>query len=199
MSSLKEILAGSYSHCIINASRRGERVSVEAAITDTPREDLFHELSLDLPGYMRSVRRGDIFQVCYDEAVGANAFTDERVTLYGLLMASYADVVLADIKRRYRFTFCRGCNYVDSCGMKGHPSQTKHECLMTSDAEQLDLCFVVAFMMMKRANVIKAFLARLELNQNILRPVGDSSFRELIRIEMIPLMRTVALNLNVRD
>ena len=69
----------------------------------------------------------------------------------------YARAILAKLKQ-IKHTYCRGCMHVDQWGHKGHPSQRRHECLMSPEWEMLEAGFMTCYMMVNRDQIAKDFL-----------------------------------------
>ena len=56
----------------------------------------------------------------------------------------YAEAVLTEIQSVTKYEKCYGCEFVDSCGFKGHPSQKHHPCILLTEREQLWKCYYTA-------------------------------------------------------
>ena len=132
MATLWELLARSYSRYIFNGKRRSDNPITEEDIQRVPGDAVFQQLRLALPDYMKSISRNAIHRACYESLSKTEVCPGDNQTIYELFIESFVEVVTRDANEAFSLSFCRGCEYVDSCGFKGHPSQTKHECLMTS-------------------------------------------------------------------
>ena len=163
-SELRVLLARAHVVCMWNSEigppRRGDVMD----LTKTPKEALHHELKLFLPGFMEDhVAVDDVYQRCR-EIVSHGVYIRQCATLYDVLMGNYVAEVLRDCAAEFRDKHCYGCGFVDSCGMRGHPSQRRHECLMSDPVDRLETCFSECFKKVKKTVVINNFLDEADSN-----------------------------------
>jgi len=169
-SPLDNLLACAFSTCIINADYAD--VAVEYAIEAIPHNKLFNELRLGLPAYMSSeVDHKLVRDVCEKMTLRVWPSSD-RLNIEGLLMASYGKIILRSIDKKYRFVLCHGCR-------DDHSSQAHHTCITMNPTDQLQECFLTAFMMLNREDVISDFFCRLSKAPDVLKP-EKASFHQLV-------------------
>ena len=176
MENLRILLARAHGVCISNSERVD---TIDVAKTST--SGLYHELKLDLPGFMEDFISADTVLKRCREIFTGSVSDCQHETLYSLLHEIYSSRVAEDCREDFRTKHCLGCQFVDGCGIRGHPSQRRHECLMMDPVERLDICFPECFKKVKKAIVIGEFLD--SLNPELLRP-SDNEFYESIITQM---------------
>ena len=173
MDNLRLLLARAHGICISNS----EHVD-EINVYKTPTSRLHHELKLDLPGFMEDfIPAETVFKRCQEIFTGEVSVYQPE-TLYSILIETYSGRVAEDCREDFREKHCLGCQFVDSCGMTGHPSQRRHECLMIDPLQRLETSFPECFKNAKKAIIIREFLD--SLNSELLRPSDDEFYKCVI-------------------
>ena len=183
MDNLRLLLARAHGICISNS----EHVD-EINVYKTPTSRLHHELKLDLPGFMEDfIPAETVFKRCQEIFTGEVSVYQPE-TLYSILIETYSGRVAEDCREDFREKHCLGCQFTDSCGIRGHGSQRRHECLMWSALDRLDACFTKCFKNMKKAVVIDKFLD--SLSSDLLRP-DDREFYEYVVAQITPRKNSI--------
>ena len=187
MEDLRRLLARAHGICIQNSERNSESTGAPCCeridISKTSSSGLRHELKLDLPGFMDDfVPAGQVLDRCREIFTG-QVGRPEAESLYSILVEIMARHVAENCREDFRERHCLGCQFVDSCGMKGHASQRRHECLTWSALDRLDASFTKCFKNLQKAVVIDKFLD--SLSSDLLRP-DDREFYEYVVAEITP-------------
>ena len=95
----------------------------------------------------------DLIDVCEKYLAAFPRASCEKYAL-GKFYDIYAEAVLTEIRTVTKYAECYGCEFVDSCGFVGHPSQKHHPCIILSERPQLWKCYYKA-----HASVITRVLA----------------------------------------
>lgn len=130
--------------------------------SDVTQKMLFSELRAELPGYLAQIEPMDVYRVCRAKICDSEHSSDQAITGYTLLVEACAVLVQLEIDSKLKYEYCVGCNYVDSLGLKGHPSQRHHQCLMDTRIETLDRCFSAATVKAQKRRIPREFLQLLK-------------------------------------
>ena len=108
-------------------------------------------------------RRDKIEKYCSHSSDLSDVDGDTVISnIHDLFIDVYVNLVLKKIFTELRYIHCAGCEFVDRCGLKGHPSQHRHTCLMNSYSENVEKFFNFALDVPKY-QLADEFVSRLKL------------------------------------